>query len=105
LKAGHTVTVPDLPSIADGIAGNIDLQTITFPLIQKYVDDVVLVSEKAIHSAIVHLLHHEKLLAEGAAAAAFAAIVEGKVQTNGSVVAVITGGNASPLSPGADRYP
>src|SRR5438132_7306946 len=44
LKAGHMVTVPDLPSVADGIAGNIDLRTITFPIIEKYIDDVVLVS-------------------------------------------------------------
>src|SRR5262249_40889364 len=34
LKAGRMVRVPDLPSIADGIAGNVDLGTITFPLIQ-----------------------------------------------------------------------
>jgi len=93
LKAGHMVTVPDLPSIADGIAGNVDPQTMTFPMIQKYVDDVVLVSEDAIQSAILHLLNREKLLAEGAAAAAFAAVVEEKVRVDGDVLAVITGGN------------
>ena len=87
------VTVPDLPSIADGIAGNVDPQTMTFPMIQKYVDDVVLVSEDAIQSAILHLLNREKLLAEGAAAAAFAAVVEEKVRVDGDVLAVITGGN------------
>ena len=86
LKAGHMVTIPDLPSVADGIAGNVDLQTVTFPIIQKYVDDVVLVSEETIKSAIFHLLNREKLLAEGAAAAAFAAVAEGKVRTQGAVV-------------------
>ena len=90
------VTIADRPSIADGIAGNVDLQTITFPIIQKYVDEVVLVSEDAIHSAIFHLLNREKLLAEGAAAAAFAAVAEGRVRVDGAVVAVITGGNISP---------
>jgi threonine dehydratase len=93
LKAGHMVTVPDLPSLADGIAGNIDLQTVTFPIIQKHVDDVVLVSEAEIKSAVMHLLDREKLLAEGAAAAAFAAVSSGKVAANGPVVAIITGGN------------
>jgi threonine dehydratase len=93
LRAGHMISVPDLPSIADGIAGNIDLQTITFPLIQKYVDDVVLVSETEIQAAMDHLLRREKLVAEGAAAAAMAAALFEKVRVDGSVVALITGGN------------
>ncbi len=93
LKAGHMVTIPDRPSIADGIQGNIDLATITFPIIQEYVDDVVLVSEDAIRSALHHLLYKEKLLTEGSAAAAFAAVVEKKVKGNGPIVAVISGGN------------
>jgi threonine dehydratase len=93
LKAGRMVTVPDRPSIADGIAGNIDLQTMTFPMIQEYVDDVVLVSEEEIKAAINDLLHREKLLAEGAAAAAYAAAVSGKILIDGPVVALITGGN------------
>ena len=93
LKAGRMVTVPDRPSVADGIAGNIDLQTITFPLIEKYVDEVVLVSEEEIKSAIHDLLRREKLLAEGAAAAAYAAVGTGKIPVGGPVVAIITGGN------------
>ena len=87
------ISVPDLPSIADGIAGNIDLQTITFPLIQKFVDDVVLVSEIEIQAAMDHLLRREKLVAEGAAAASMAVALYEKVRIDGSVVALITGGN------------
>jgi threonine dehydratase len=93
LKAGGMVTVSDRPSIADGIAGNIDLRTITFPLIQKYVDDVVLVSEEEIKASMYDLLHREKLLVEGSAAAAYAAASFHKIPINGPVVAVITGGN------------
>jgi len=93
LKAGRMLTVPDHPSIADGIAGNIDLQTITFPIIQKYVDEVVLVSEDEIKAAIHGLLSREKLVAEGSAAAAFAAVATGKIRMDGAAVAVITGGN------------
>ena len=93
LRAGHMVTVPDLPSIADGIAGNIELGTITFPIIQKYVDDVVLVSEDEIRAAMAHLLEREKLVVEGAAAAALAAIASGKVSADAPTVAIITGGN------------
>jgi threonine dehydratase len=93
LRTGHLVKVPDLPSIADGIAGNIDLSTITFPLIQQYVDDVLLVSEEQIKAAMEHLLLREKLVVEGSAAAAFAATLFGKVDVAGSVAVVITGGN------------
>jgi len=93
LRAGHMVRVPDLPSIADGIAGNVDLETITFPLIQKYVDDVVLVSEAEIRNAMKHLMQREKLVAEGAAAAAMAAALYGKVDATADIVAVLTGSN------------
>lgn len=93
LRAGHMVRVPDLPSVADGIAGNIDLQTMTFPLIQKYVDDVVLVTEDEIRSAMKHLMVREKLVAEGAAAASVAAALYGKVEAESMMVALITGGN------------
>jgi threonine dehydratase len=93
LKAGHMVRVPDLPSIADGIAGNIELETITFPIIQKYVDDLVLVSEEEIRTAIHDLLNREKLLAEGSAAAAYAAVTSGKVTPDGPIVSIITGAN------------
>ena len=93
LRAGKMVTVPDLPSIADGIAGNIDLKTITFPIIQQYVDDVVLVSETEIRSSIEQILNHEKLVVEGSAAAAYAALRYGKVPVSGPAVAIMTGGN------------
>ena len=75
------------------IAGNIDLETITFPIIQKYVDDVELVSENEIRTAIHTLLNSEKLVAEGAAAAAFAVVASGKIRVDGPIAAIITGGN------------
>jgi threonine dehydratase len=93
LKAGHMVTVPDLPSVADGIAGNIEIQTITFPIIRKNVDDVVLVSEDEIKSGLRDLLAREKLVVEGSAAAAFAAVSVGRIPSDGPVVGIITGGN------------
>jgi threonine dehydratase len=93
LRARHMVTVPDRPSIADGIQGNIDLQTITFPIIQKYVDEIVLVSEDGILRAMQHLLYKEKLLTEGSAAAVLAAVAEGKVRGVGPMVGIISGGN------------
>jgi threonine dehydratase len=93
LRAGRMVTVPDLPSIADGIAGNLDLDTMTFPLIQKYVDDVVLVSEDEIKAAMQHLMLREKLVAEGAAAVGVAAVLNQRITADGTIVAIVTGGN------------
>ena len=104
LQAGRLETIPDQPSIADGIAGNVDLKTITFPLIQKYVYDVVLVSENEIKSAMGHLIHREKLVVEGAAAAAFAAVLHRKVEAHGPVVALITGGNVDKEAYGSDHF-
>jgi threonine dehydratase len=95
LRAGRMVRVPDLPSIADGIAGNIELDTMTFGIIQKYIDGVVLVSEQSIAAAMKHLLEREKLVVEGAGAASVAAVMEGRVSADAKTpaVAVITGGN------------
>ena len=93
LRAGRMVTVPDRPSIADGIAGNVDLETITFPLIQKYVDHVALVSEEEIKSAMEHLLRREKLVVEGSAAASVAVGLNRSLGIEGKIVAVVTGGN------------
>jgi threonine dehydratase len=93
LRAGKMIMVPDAPSIADGIAGNIDLKAITFPIIQKYLDDVVLVSEAEIRSSLDQILYREKLVVEGSAAAAYAAFQYGKVPASGLAVAIMTGGN------------
>jgi threonine dehydratase len=93
LRSGRLNRVPDLPSIADGIAGNIDLNAITFPLIQQYLDSVVLVSEEQIKSAMEHLLMREKLVTEGSAAAAFAAVLYGRVKAPEPIAVLITGGN------------
>jgi threonine dehydratase len=87
------VMVPDAPSIADGIAGNIDLKAMTFPIIQKYLDDVVLVSEAEIRSSLDQVLYREKLVVEGSAAAVYAALQFGKVPVSGRTVAIMTGGN------------
>jgi threonine dehydratase len=96
VRAGRMVTIPDRPSIADGIQGNIDLNTITFNVIQECLDDIVLVSEKAIHDSMHHLLFKEKLLTEGSAAATLAAVFERKIQVAHPVVALISGGNVDP---------
>ncbi len=96
LKAGHIVTIPDRPTMADGIHGNLEAGSITFDLIRDYVDEVITVSENEILDALRILLYEEKTLAEGASAAAVAAFRSGKIVGTGPMVALITGGNIDP---------
>ena len=85
------VTLPAASTIADGIAVR-RAGEITFPLVEKYVDEIVTVEEEEIASAILTLLEHEKLLAEGAGAAGVAALLQKKTSLNGQHTAVIIGG-------------
>ena len=85
-------------TIADGIAvkGTSDL---TCQMVEKYVDDIVLVKENEISSAILTLMEHDAVLAEGAGAAATAALATEKslllknLPTNSNVVSIVSGGN------------
>jgi threonine dehydratase len=64
------------------------------PLVEKYVDDVVAVEEEEIASGILTLLEREKTLAEGAGAAAVAALLHHKTRLkNKKTVALVCGGN------------
>lgn len=94
LAAGHPVNpgVPD--TIADGLAAPFTGE-LNLPLIQRYVDEVVLVTDDDLRQAMRLLLERAKLLAEPAGAAGLAALVAGKVAgTAGQrVVVVVSGGN------------
>ena len=93
LKAGRQITIPDRPSLADGIQGNVEDGSITFELIRDFVDEVVTVPEDAIRESLLDLLNQEKILAEGAAAVTVAAFRAGLGSMMGPTVAVISGGN------------
>jgi len=93
LAEGHAVTLSPAATIADGIAVRRAGEK-TLPLIQKYVDDIVTVDEEEIANAVLLLLEREKTLAEGAGAAAIAALINHKTSLNGNKVAVLVcGGN------------
>src|ERR1700683_2131607 len=90
---GKPVTLNAASTIADGIAVR-RAGDRTLPLVQKYVDDIVTVEEEEIANAILLLLEREKTLAEGAGAAALAALVNRKLHLVGKKVAVLVcGGN------------
>jgi threonine dehydratase len=93
IAEGHPVTLSPAATIADGIAVRRAGEK-TLPLIQKYVDDIVTVDEEEIANAILLLLEREKTLAEGAGAAAIAAVINHKTPLSGSkVVVLVCGGN------------
>jgi threonine dehydratase len=90
---GKPVTLQSATTIADGIAVRRAGER-TLPLVQKYVDDIVTVEEEEIANAILLLLEREKTLAEGAGAAALAAVLNRKLPLTGKRVAVLVcGGN------------
>lgn len=93
LKTHRPTTIASNPTIADGIAVRRAGER-TVPLIEKYVDEVVAVEEEEIASGILTLLEREKMLAEGAGAAAVAALLHRKAKLkNKKTVALVCGGN------------
>jgi threonine dehydratase len=75
LAAKHPVTLEPATTIADGIAVR-RAGDVTFPVVERYVDEIVTVDEDEIASAILTLLEREKTLAEGAGATALAAMLQ-----------------------------
>jgi threonine dehydratase len=94
LDARRPVRLQAVDTIADGLAAPMAGE-LTFPLVRRYVDDVVLVTDDEIRSAMRALLSRAKLLAEPAGAAAVAAVLTRKlpIRPGERVVAVVSGGN------------
>ena len=94
---GGPVTLPPEPTIADGIAVR-RAGALTYPLVERYVDEIVTVDEEEIAQAILVLLESEKTLAEGAGAVALAALLQQKTSLSGAATpqrtaVLVCGGN------------
>jgi threonine dehydratase len=93
LDAGHPLRLESLKTIADGLAAPM-AGNLTYEIVKRYVDDVITVTDEEIMSAMKDILFSAKLLAEGAGAAATAAVLSGRLPVKGRrVVAVVSGGN------------
>ena len=96
LRAG-TIVIPhrhEPRTVAEGLSGSIEKDSITFPIVQKYVDQVFLVREEAIRNALVMLWENEQLKVEGSAATTAALLIQDKEMfAEKTVVLVLTGGN------------
>ena len=92
-EAGAPVTLNAEATVADGIAVR-RAGDLTLPLVSRYVDEIVTVDDEEIASAILMLLEHEKTLAEGAGAAALAALLQSKTNLRSRrTVVLVSGGN------------
>ncbi len=92
---GTQVGIQDLPTLADGLAGAVEEKSITIPLIKKYVDEVVLVSEDEVAQAIAFAWHEYGEKIEGAGAVGLAAVLSEKISEKPCVI-IISGGNIQP---------
>ena len=92
-EAGHPITIAAEATVADGIAVR-RAGDLTLPLVNRYVDEIVTVDDEEIASAILMLLEQEKTLAEGAGAAALAAVIQSKTNLrHRRTVILVSGGN------------
>lgn len=93
LKEGKLCHLNDVSTIADGIAVK-EPGVNTFDMCNRYVDEVVTVSDDEIAAAILALIEQQKLVAEGAGAVSVAAVMFGKVPVEGlKTVCLVSGGN------------
>ena len=93
IKQGKPVHLDKVSTVADGIQVK-EPGEHTFKYVQKYVDDIVTVTDDEISSAILKLIESQKMIAEGAGAAPLAAVMFNKLPVKGKkVVCVISGGN------------
>jgi threonine dehydratase len=93
-QAGELVTIPPAETIAEGIAVR-RIGEHTFGLIERYVDELVTVSEEEIAAGVLLLLEREKTVAEAACATTVAAVVDGHIEglRGKHVVMLLSGGN------------
>ncbi|MBF0549216.1 MAG: threonine ammonia-lyase [Deltaproteobacteria bacterium] len=94
IRSGRNISALVAQSLADGIMVR-QLGELTFPIIMKYVDDIVAVSDDDVAHAMLMLLENLHVVAEGAGAAPLAAIIRGHSAAfeNRPIVLLVSGGN------------
>jgi threonine dehydratase len=93
LARGAITTVDVRPSLADGLIGNLEPGSVTFDLVRQYLDSLVSVSETELRDAIRGLAGEEHVIAEGAGAAATAAVSRRTVRPGERAVVLVSGAN------------
>jgi threonine dehydratase len=99
LAAGRIVPVTVTPTLADGLAGNLEEGAVTIDVLLRHHVDVVTVSEADIRSAMVFAVQQMGLVLEGAGAVGVAALRAGLIPANDEgreTVVLLTGRNVAP---------
>jgi threonine dehydratase len=97
LDDGGATPIVIQPTLADGLAGNIEAGSVTIDLVRRYVTDIVTVTEDEIGGAISFLAREHGLIVEGSGAVGVAALLTGRVALDGGTTAVLlTGRNIAP---------
>jgi threonine dehydratase len=97
LAAGRIVPIEVGETLADGLAGNLDPETITFEIVRDHVAGIVTVTESEIRDTVKALFMEERLVAEAAAAVALAGVASRQLPLGARRVAVVlTGANIDP---------
>jgi threonine dehydratase len=91
VAAGRVVAVPVAPTLADGLAGNLEAGSVTPALVRGRVHAIVAVTEEEIERAI-RFLAASGLVVEGSGAVGVAALLAGRVPADGGTVAVLLTG-------------
>lgn len=94
-NAFHDANLPQVwDTLADALSGEIEAGSITLPICQRYLDDMVLVSEEQMARAMRHMLETQGWVVEGGGAVAVPAVMHDDVPRDGKATAVVvSGGN------------
>lgn len=96
IKAGKIIEMETFSTLSDATAGGIELDSITFDICKKYIEDYILVTENEIKNAITTLIKTQHLLVERASGVALASLFKNAEQfRDKNVVVVLSGANIS----------
>ena len=94
MRANTMVEMETYPTLADTCAGNVDKDSITLDLCQRYVDEILLLSEGEIEAAIRLLFEQHRLVVEGSGALGVGGLLKRRKKLKGKkVVAAVCGRN------------
>jgi threonine dehydratase len=96
VEAGRLVTLEKVDCVIDGLKVK-RVGEHTFDVVRRFVDDLVALPDRDIFDAMLWIMHHCKLVVEGAAASPVAALLGGlvKAPAGSRVVCVLSGGNVN----------
>lgn len=107
IRAGEPVVIEEKDTLADSLLGGIGMDNCyTFDLVQRYVDDIMLLNEEEFAHGMAFMFQKHRMAIEGAAASGIGAILHGKVPLGNHVVVVVSGSSVdtSVLSVIADAH-